>query len=271
MLTTLHKFLKMCCIAFILTIQPLTSKCTDNHKAGARAAALSNAAISLSDIWASFHNQAALALIDNLSAGFFHDSKFNINKLSTTACSVIVPVNRGVFGISVLQFGKSSCSENKFGIAFAKGISEKWNAGIQIDYFSLLYPENPQYKGVATFEGGVLFSPNSNISFGAHIFNPVAEGITMPVIVRAGCHYLFSNNLMFIVETEKENRFPAVIKTALEFFPVEQLALRFGASGKPIKYSSGIGYILNKYSADISFGYHANLGITPSLSIQITL
>ena len=94
---------------------------------------------------------------------------------------------------------------------------------------------------------------------------------TMPVIIRAGCNYTFGNNLLFTVEGEKADRLPVVVKTALEFFPAERLAFRFGTSGKPLRYSLGIGYVLDKYSAGISFGYHENLGITPSLSIQFEL
>lgn len=280
MLTTLHKIslLKLYCIVILLIIHPQKSKCTDTCKGGARASALSNAVVSLSDTWSSFHNQAGLASIDCFSAGFFYDSKFNIDKLSTIACSIVLPVRRGVFGISVQQFGKGPYHENKYGIAFSRSISEKWNAGIQIDYLSVLFPENPDHKGLATFEGGILFAPNGNLAIGAHIFNPVAEGFTMPegkqampVIIRTGCHYIFGKNLLISLEGEKEGRFPLVIKSALEFYPAERVALRFGTSGKPLRYSSGIGYVLDKYSADISFGYHENLGITPSLSIQLTL
>ena len=278
MLTSPHKNYLLCCVIIIPIILPLKSKCTDNHKAGARASALSNAVISFSDTWSTFHNQAGLASLDCISAGFFYDSKFSINKLSTIACSIVLPVSRGVFGLSILQFGRGPYHENKYAIAFARPVSDKWKAGIQIDYISVLFPENPDHKGMATFEGGILFAPVEKLTIGVHIFNPVAEGFsmpegkqTMPVIIRAGCNYTFGNNLLVAAEGEKADGLPFLLKTALEFFPAERLAFRFGTSGKPLRYSSGIGYVLDKYSAGISFEYHENLGITPSLSIQFKL
>jgi hypothetical protein len=245
---------------------------------GARASALSDAVISFSDTWSTFHNQAGLAPADCFSAGFFYDSKFNIDKLSTVACSIVLPVSRGAFGISMLQFGRGLYHENRYGIAFARNLTEKWSAGIQIDYISVLFPENPEKKGFATFEGGLLFAAHKSLSFGAHIFNPAGAGLklsegeqTAPVIIRTGCHYSFDGNLLITIEGEKESRFPVVVKSGLEFYPAERLAFRFGTSGKPFRYTSGIGYVLDKYSADISFCYHESLGITPSLSIQFKL
>ena len=146
MLTSPHKNSLLYCIILILIILPFKSKCTDNHKAGARASALSNAVISFSDTWSTFHNQAGLASLDRISAGFFYDSKFSIKKLSTIACSIVLPASRGVFGLSILQFGIGPYHENKYAIAFARPISEKWNAGIQIDYISILFPENQNIK-----------------------------------------------------------------------------------------------------------------------------
>ncbi len=280
MLTPLHKIflLKFYCIVALAIIHPLKSGCTGIYKAGARASALSNAVISLSDTWSAFHNQAGLARLNSFSAGFFYDSKFNIDKLSTAACSIVLPVRRGAFGISMLQSGRGPYHENRYGVAFARSLSGKWKAGIQLDYISLLFPENLHQKGFATFEGGILFAPVENFSFGAHIFNPVAEGFNlpegkqeMPVIIRAGCHYTFGSNLLLTLEGEKAGDQSVLVKSGLEFYPAERLAFRFGASGNPLRYSSGIGYTLEKYSADISFGYHENLGITPSLSIQFKL
>ena len=52
----------------------------ENPKGGARALAMSDAAIAISDIWGTFHNQAGLAKIQNLSTAVFYSSKFNIKE-----------------------------------------------------------------------------------------------------------------------------------------------------------------------------------------------
>ena len=177
------------CILLLMLLVSANSFALDNHRIGARALSLSHAFVSFSDTWSTFHNQAGLAGMTGVSAGFFYESRFNIDELSLVAGSVVIPVKAGTFGAGFFQFGKGTFKEHKFGLAFAK----------------------------------------------------------------------------------KQNNSRTLLKTGIEFQPVENLALRFGVAGKPINYTAGIGYKTGKLSADIGFGYHGNLGITPSVSVQFEL
>ena len=250
----------------------------ENHFSGARPLALSNAFVSISDTWSTFHNQAGMAGLQTISAGFFYESKFMIEELSLAAGSFALPVNTGTFGISFSQFGKATYKENKVGLAFSKQISAQFYAGIQIDYFSHTFPENDGAKGFSTFEAGIIYNPKKSLFLGAHIFNPISAGIEtpagkqkMPVTFRLGGHYNFSENLLIIFESQKNDKAPFIVKTGIEFSPAQNLFLRFGVSGKPINYTSGIGYRIGKLVTDIAFSYHGILGITPSVSVQIEL
>ncbi len=263
-------------IAILLLGIAKFSYAIENHRAGARSSALSHASVSFSDLWATFHNQAGIAGIDAVSAGFFYESKFGIDLLSLSAGSIVLPLRNGAFGLSFFQFGKKTYKENKVGVAYALNFSEKWSAGIQMDYFAGIFPENERYRGFATFETGVIFRPSEKLHLGAHLFNPVKGGIEspagkqeMPVSLRIGGHYRFGEMVLVAFEAEKDNQNPALLKAGIEFLPAENLFLRIGTSGKPFKYTAGFGYKTGKISADIGFGYHANLGLTPSVSVQI--
>lgn len=250
----------------------------ENHNSGARALSLSNAFVSISDIWSTSHNQAGLAGIQNISAGFYYESRFLTEELSLAAGTFVLPVRAGTFGISFFQFGKGSFKENKIGLAFAKQLSEKFRAAIQLDYFSQTFPENQRAKGFTTFETGIIYAATQSLFFGAHIFNPVSAGIEtlegkqkMPAIFRIGGHYQFNEMVLLTFETQKDAESPFLLKTGIEFSPAQNLFLRFGVSGKPLNYTSGIGYRVGKISTDIAFSYHGDLGITPSVSLQIEL
>lgn len=250
----------------------------ENYPVGARSLGLSHASVSFSDTWAPFHNQAGIAGLSGFSAGFFYESRFGVDLLSLSAGSVVLPSGEGAFGFSFFQFGSGIFKENKFGLAYARQLSEKWSAGIQLDYLAQTFPENERSKGFATFEGGLLFRPSGKLHLGAHVFNPISGGIEapagtqkMPVIFRAGGHYRFDESVLVAFEAEKDNQNTTLYKTGIEFYPVEKLALRFGVSGKPFKYTAGVGYKAGAVSADIGFGYHGNLGVTPSVSVQIQL
>ena len=259
-------------------MQVLQAFALENHPIGARSLGLSHASVSFSDVWGTFHNQAGIAGLGGFSAGFFYESRFGVDLLSLSAGSVVLPVEKGAFGLSFFQFGSGVFKENKYALAYARQLSEKWSAGIQLDYLVQTFPENARAKGFATVEGGVLFQPSEKLHLGAHVFNPVKGGIEapagkveMPVIFRAGGHYRFDEMVLVAFEAEKDNQNPALLKSGIEFLPVENLALRFGVSGKPFKYTAGVGYKTGNLSADLGFSYHGNLGITPSVSIQIHL
>ncbi len=250
----------------------------DNYPAGARSLALSHAFVSFSDVWATFHNQAGLAAITHLSGGVYFESKFGIDELSLAAGSFVLPVGNGAFAISTLQFGKGTFKESKYGLAYAHKLSEIWSAGLQLDYFLRSFPENDQVKGLATFEGGLFFDPAGNLQLAVHLFNPVMGGFDlpsgkdeMPVVVRFGGNYAFDKMVLVAFEAEKDNQYPLLLKSGVEFMPAENFVLRFGVSGKPFRYTAGFGYSTGRFSADLSFAYHGNLGITPSVSVQFGL
>ncbi len=251
---------------------------SENYPAGARALALSNAFVSVSDTWSTFHNQAGLAGLSNISAGFFYESRFMTDELSLTAVSMAIPLKAGTFGLSFSQFGKGAYKEQRAGLAFAKELTKHLSAAVQIDYFSEHFPENSNAMGYATFEAGVIYNTGNNLFFGAHIFNPVMNGFDtpsgfqkMPTIFKTGGHYRFPKMVLLVFEAEKIPGQPVQLKTGIEFSPVKNVALRFGASGKPVNLNAGIGFQKGKITTDIAFYYHGILGLTPAVSLQINL
>ena len=262
---------------FLLIITTRSLVAIENHPAGARASSLSNAMVSVSDVWSTFHNQATLGGLTGFSGGFFYESRFLVEELSLSAGTLVFPVKAGTFGFSFSQFGKGEYKEFKTGLAFAKPLTKKLNAAVQLDYFSARFPENDA-TGFITFETGISFEVTDEITLGAHLFNPVKAGIEtaegmqkMPSVLRFGGHYQFPDYVLISLEAEKNFDFPFRIKSGIEFAPGKNLALRFGVSGKPVNYTAGLGYKVGKISTDIGFGYHGNLGISPSISIQFEL
>lgn len=250
----------------------------ENYTAGARAVALSYATVATADVWGTFHNQATLTGIPQLSAGVYYESRFMTDELSLAAGTFSAPTLGGVTGISFYQFGKGTYKASKLGLAFAKKLSQKLNAALQLDYFSNRFPENEGAFSFLTFECGVFYRLTRELALGAHIFNPVRNGFEtyygkqkMPLIYRLGGNYLLPGNVTVAAEVQKSSDRQAQVKSGLEFMPVKNLALRLGVSGKPFNYSGGIGYSFGNISTDFAFSYHGNLGFTPSISVQFCL
>lgn len=250
----------------------------DNYRAGARSVALSNAFVSISDPWSTFHNQATLANLSNFSAGVFYESKFMLDELSLAAGTVVLPTPNSTLGFSFYQFGKGTFKESKIGLAYSKRLSEKLNAALQFDYFYYRFPENEKGKGFPTFETGITYQTTPQLTLGLHVFNPVKNGMKtyfgkeqMPVTFRFGGHYLFSDMVLFALEIQKESDLKPLAKCGLEFLPLKNLVLRFGVSGRPAQISAGLGYSFARITTNIAFSYHGNLGFSPSVSINYQL
>ncbi len=264
-------------ILLLVLFGNLTLNASENYIAGARPLALSNAFVSISDPWSTFHNQATLANLENFSAGIFYESKFMVEELSLAAGTINLPVVRGTLGLSFYQLGKGSFKESKIGMAYARQLSERLSAALQIDYFFNRFPENDKAFHFPTFELGLAYQTTDELTLGIHLFNPVKNGFKtyygneeMPLILRVGGHYEFSDRVLLCAEVQKNSDAAAVVKTGLEFFPLENLALRIGVSGRPVQYTAGIGYRFGKIVTDIAFSYHGNLGFTPAVSLHFT-
>lgn len=264
-------------LLFILCFRiPLLA--SDLYPIGARSIALSNAFVSVSDSWSTFHNQATLVKINQLSTGVFYESRFLIDELSLAAGTFVAPFSGGTVGLSFYQFGTGTFKESKFGLAYAKNLSEKLAAGIQMDYFINRFPENEKAFGFATFEVGFAYLLTEELTIGAHVFNPVQNGFKtvsekykIPMIVRIGGHYEFSDKVLITCEYYFNSRKISRIGTGIEFYLLKNLAARMGVSGTPINYTAGLGYSFGKISTDFAFSYHGNLGFSPSVSIQFGL
>ncbi len=264
----------------LLTVALLTlgirAVAIDNYPVGARSLALSNATVSFSDVWATFNNQAGLADLSSISTGVYYEPK--VLNSGFYAGSLVIPSGVGNFGVSFSQFGKGTYKESKFGMAYSQKLSRRLNFGVQLDYMLLALPGSEQAKGFITFEGGLTFAASDNLVLGAHIFNPFQQGIETfsgkqkwPVIFKVGGSYKFSEITLVVLELEKPDSNPLLLKTGIEFNPINNLAFRFGVFGKPFQYTAGIGYSLGRITADVGLNYHDNLGITPSVSLQFEL
>lgn len=270
--------MKKCLLTTLFFLSISSAFSIENHPAGARALGLSNAFVSLTDTWSTFHNQAGIARFSNLTAGVYYESKFQVEELSLVAGSLVLPAGAGNFGFSFSQFGKGTFKEDKFGLAFAKRLGNRFSAGIQLDYLAQTFPENERSKGFVTFEGGIIFQPEEHLFLGGHVFNPILGGIDspagtikMPAVFQLGGHYQFDETVLISIEADKDTENRAVLKSGIEYLPVENLALRVGISGQPVHFTAGMGYKIGKLSADIGFSYHGNLGVTPSVSVQFRL
>lgn len=246
----------------------------DNFMSGSRQASMSNSAVTLSDIWSSYHNQAGLAKLNKMTLGINYNSDFSLSDLANKSLAFATPLSFGTLGINVSHYGFSEYSETKIGLAYAKMLGERISMGIQLDYLNINLPETYGNRGVAVGEIGILAEPIDHLFIGAHVYNINRAKLAdynderIPTIFRVGMGYEFSDKALITIETEQNIDEKIIGRAGFEYWVVDNVCIRGGGSTNPIsRYSLGVGFNMKGFEADFAFSHHAQLGISPHLSL----
>ena len=259
----------------IITILAYNITFADNYPTGARQSAMGTASVSFHDVWAVQNNQAGLASLENMTIGFHFENRYLAPQYGLKSLVFGLPTSQGTFGVNINYFGYSLYNESKIGLAYARKFSDYFSLGISLDYLNY-YIADFYYgnKGTAVAEIGVLSKPLEKLTFGVHIYNPTMSQVAdynnerIPTIVRFGLNYEFNEKFLMAVETEKDIDFKPRYKVGLEYFIIDDVALRTGIITNPFENSFGIGYIKKRISANIAFSTNKLLGLTPYVSLQ---
>lgn len=264
----------ICLVVFFVIIQNKSFAGSENYPVGARSAAMANSTVMTYDVWSVYHNQAGLAYLNNIYAGTYFENRFNIAELGVKSFAFVLPTKTGNFGASVTHFGYSKYNESKFGLAYARKLSEKFSVGLQFDYLNTYVGDEYGNKGTFVFELGLMAEPVKNLIIGAHVYNPTRSKFAayqderVPTIFRFGIGYKFSDKVLLTIETDKELDYKPTYKTGIEYHFLKNLYLRTGISANPNQNFFGIGYVFKRFSFDIAFSTHEVLPMTSHFSIN---
>ncbi len=269
------KSLAVVVFLFFLLAQPALSA-NDNYPFGARQAGMGNAGVTLYDLWSVSHNQAGLARLQALSAGFYFENRFLAREMALGAVAAALPLPSGVFGLSLSYFGFSLYNEGKIGLSYARDFGEKLSVGMQFNYMYLSIGEGYGSRGNFTLEVGMIYELLSGLHIGAHLFNPTQSRITgvddlydehIPTILRFGLSYAFSDRVLLAVETEKDINEKARFKVGIEYRLTDHIHLRGGVGTRPMENAFGFGFQSGNLQFDLSAAYHHVLGYSPQAGV----
>jgi len=245
----------------------------ENNTTGGRSAAMGGASVAFSDFWAVNNNQAGIAGINNIKAGFYYENRFMLKELSLKALALVYPAKSGVFGFNYSHLGYSMYNEQKLGLAYAKSFGKRFSAGLQFDYLNTHIADNYGNKSAFTFELGIQAKLNDKLELGAHLFNPVNARFNdynnekIPSVFKLGLNYLFSDKLLFTIESEKNINYDAIFKTGFEYKILSIAYIRMGISNNPTISSFGFGIDYKQFTFDFSSSVHQILGYSPQFSL----
>lgn len=260
-------------IQIILIILSCAQNISSQNTPGAASSGMAGSYVVMQDVWSAFHNQAGLVHLEGLSAGVFYENRYGMNELSDKGIVAAMPYGNSAFGLSYKSFGYQLYSTSKTSLAYALRLSEKFSAGLQFNMHNTRLGENYGSQTSLSFEGGFLYKMNEKVTLAGHIYNPNRAKLTdfnderLPSMIRAGAGYRFSKKVILTGEVRKPSDANASVRAGVEYWLVNQLALRAGVGSDPSQYSFGFGWRLKTFQLDVASGYHQILGFSPQLSL----
>jgi hypothetical protein len=245
----------------------------DNPVIGARAAGLSNAAVTLADVWALSNNVAGIGKLEKPELGAYAENRFMIQGFNTVAFQAVYPTEKyGVAGLDLYRFGDHLYNEQRLGLGYAHQIGPV-SLGVKADLLQVRIQGLGSRKTVAfSFGGHSEVVPD--LVVGAHIYNvnqarlADAEDERVPTVMKAGLSYRPSAKLMLNVETEKQLDLPADFKAGVEYRIIDKLALRTGFSTLAQSATFGAGFRARHLEVDYAMGARTALGLSNHLSVS---
>lgn len=243
---------------------------------GARSNSLSGASVTLNDVWAVHQNPGAVAQIQSFSAGIYYDTRFLTKELQTQAIAIASPLKKGVIMGGAQLFGYKEYRHTRVGLGYALQLTDHFSAGIQANVQQLQFNENYGSVISGTAEAGFLAKINEKWNIGFSITNIGRQRIAglddrFNSVMRFGTCFSPSKQVKCIGEVQKDIIYPISFRGALEYFPVEALAIRLGAQTGPSIFAFGIGYQKTNFQIDLGTKYHQQLGWTPCIGFNYSV
>jgi hypothetical protein len=242
---------------------------------GAKSMGMGNNGLLIVDIWSIYNNQAALAYIENPSAGLHYENRFVTNELGTSAGVFILPALTGTFGFDIAHMGLEDYGETRIGLGYGKKLAKKLALGIHFNYHLLSFMSGYPHFYAFTGEVGLIAEPLNNLFIGAHVFNPTFARLnskfedSVPITFEMGAGYKISGKLMLLAEIGKERHGEISPRFGLDYSIFKNMNFRSGISFNPLEICFGVGWIaMKRFGLDFAFYHHDTLGYSPQISLS---
>lgn len=240
---------------------------------GGRSMSMANASVTFNDVWAYHNNPAALADVDKFSVGLSYENRFLLKELQSQGLAIAIPLKVGVISFGGQMYGYRLYRSYKAGLGYSMKLSDKFFAGVQLNYQGLSLSENYGSKSSMTAEAGVYAKFTEKWKMGLSVFNlgrtklSDYEDDRFSTIMRLGSSFDFSKKLVFAVEIEKDLEYDPRFKMAIEYQVIENFYVRGGVQTTPLELTFGFGYHFKQIHLDFGSAYHQTLGWSPHFSI----
>ncbi|MDX2129974.1 MAG: helix-hairpin-helix domain-containing protein [Chloroherpetonaceae bacterium] len=227
-----------------------------------------------------FYNPAGLASVPFRQASFFYAAPYGISELNHFSFSYLDPEilsDYGSLGLAASRYGFDLYNETMASISYANNFFKRFFVGVTLSY-NRITALNYGSAGAFGIDLGILtfITPELSLGFSAFNLNAPSYGIVEEPAAQTytlGVAYRITNELRFLVDFEKDVKFPLLIKSGVEYFPIPFFAIRSGfnftaANATPSQLTAGFGFRYSLFDIDYAALNHPDLGLSHQLSFS---
>ena len=266
-------------IILILIIYLLINRCHASgllKPVGGRAAAMGRTSVCEQSLWALSNNPAGLAELHGWQFGLYYENQWMLKETAFKSGGIVKAFDGiGCFGLSVNQFGWSEHSENLCGLAYARSFGPHLAMGLRADCWWLHLGEGYTDRMAPGFTLGVQSQVSERLLLGATLINPISSrlktlnGDSLPIVMRIGCAYQFTNDFVGQCEMEKNSQVTGIsLGGGFEYTLFERFQIRAGAQYHPNIICFGVGYVIKSFQFDIAAQMHQVLGASMQIGLK---
>ncbi len=262
-----------CRIFLVLTlavIPKVTKPQSVSTLMGARSVSLGNASTTLNDEWSLFNNPGGMSDIQSTTANFAYSINPALPGADRLAAGITAPLKLGVLGSGVFRFGDELYSEQLLSLGYANKLGLA-SLGMKINYVQYRAEGFGTNSAFSLNFGGIAeLSPVFMI--GAYITNinqpKISDDENLPAKLATGIQFKPDNNLLLLLELEKDLNYDPTIKGGVEYALYKKIDFRVGFNLNPNSVHGGIGYQTSRlvlgygvqYSAATQFQFQFSTG-----------
>lgn len=240
---------------------------------GGRSSALGGCSVALCDAESSLDNWASMGGLEHTVLSLSVRQQFVSEGMGYARFAAAVPVGFGAWGASLVHYGNSDYNEQQITLAYAIPAGRKVLLAAGLHYLHSATVD-PYYNPVNlfTFSLSLQYAPSKRLTVGFKAYNPFAAELHTDVYMRTparfnlGVAYRLIDELLAVVEAEKDLYNEATLRMGVEYHFFEHYAFRVGLNTHPTIYTFGFGMRQRHWGADVSAQLHQVLGMTPHLS-----
>ncbi len=248
---------------------------------GGRSVAMAKAHSALpSDLWAVFHNPAALHP-EEAAFGFFAIRYYGLRELEDHAATLSYPLQR-LFAPEKLS-ATLAAGVHTYGFDLYRRTQSRIGMALHLDRFSIGLAANYAHlqikgygsRGSPLFDAGIIANLSESFRVGyrlTNVFNTGNEGAEAdihPAEMSGGVSWKAITGLLIAADVVKDLLHPASLRTGTEISLPGGLYLRGGWTSLPFTWSAGAGIKVYRLCGNFAVQRHEVLGLSPGVDVQL--